>query len=99
MAELDENVKIAYRRCQIVVVEADGCGYTLYCIDVRGKDRFFIEVYEETGEVVVYGVKEEYNYEDVDEMVWIRLNIAHSAKYREIQTKKWGTPMYVGGLS
>lgn len=79
---MNDLVKKAFEASEIHIIHAEGLGYTLYCVDLHGCNRFFIEVYEEPGEAIVYHQGKVYNYQDVDEETWSRLDQVHGREYK-----------------
>lgn len=82
---MNRLVQKAYGKCDIHIVQSDGFGYTLYCVDMAGHNRFFIEVYEELGDVIVYNQGKVYKEQEVDEETWKALDDVFSSTYKMMQ--------------
>jgi 23S rRNA G2069 N7-methylase RlmK/C1962 C5-methylase RlmI len=84
---MNELVQKAFKQHELHIIHAKGDGYTLYCIDLHGCSRFFIEVYEELGEIVTYHANHAYKHQDVDKATWSALEHAHTYQYQQEQVK------------
>jgi hypothetical protein len=89
---MNELIQQAVKQHDIHVIAGDGMGYTLYCVDMQGYHRFFIEAYEELGDYIVYHQGKVYNHGELDEVTLNMMDEPFTDQYRQKQVelgKNW----------
>jgi hypothetical protein len=84
---VNELIQVALEKHAIHAISTKGDGYSLYCIDIPQCNRFFIEVYEEMGEIVTYHANQVYKHTEIDESTWNALDEVQSNQYIQEQIR------------